>query len=401
MAAEAPATRRGGRSALSRALLDDMFASLRLSTPSETTIRTSATQSLGYDPQPTVIKYYSPDPAWTTGTLHRISGLAALIRWPVTNDEFEFDTVPTWIYSCIDFAFPGLSATILSSDPNVSVENLILTSELLASKRPGGVSTEEQAEVLPGLVVDAACQSAEWLHCVGALTTLIFTLGKSPSEKNLPAFTVNRPKAIADKMGVTIDQTSPLAGARLPALEHFRQFGGYFNMNYTQRRTMVRTLLSWTGRPNLTADQTVVVTQIALWKNSGMTHLLMVRDFMQNFGQAVLLINGLKSEATAFMNAWTMYIESTDTEKDYLRVIDGDRAQLGRSRDYISLLNLARSVASVVDSRFKQYAPSLGESPFKTEFISKCRELGYSLPAKYIEDVDEDAVTGGGVVRAH
>lgn len=383
--------------ALDRLLVDDVFSFLTVAAPKESMITTSSTQSIGYTPQKTKLTYYSPDPSWSTSNPSRISTTAALIRWPVTNEDFEFADVGTWAFSCIDFIFPGLSATILQSDPNITIEQVTLSAELVASKHVGAPPIETSGTVLPGLSIDVVCQSAEWLHIVGALTVLLFTLGKAPNEKNFAAFTDNRPKAIASKMGITIDQASPLAGARLPKLEHFRKFGGYFNMNYAQRRTLVRTLLAWCGLDNLTPDQTVVVTQVALWKNAGMTHLLLVKDFLRNYGLAVLKINGLRTEIKAFSNSWNAYRESTDSEKDFLRVIDGDRAQLGRSRDYAGLLNLAKSLAAVIDPRYKQYATGLGESPFQSEFIRICREMNYSLPEAYVSGTADVGTTGGGI----
>lgn len=124
----------------------------------------------------------------------------------------------------------------------------------------------------------------------------------------------------------------------------------------------------------------------------------MVHDFLRNFGRAVAGINSLKTEIQVFVNMYHHYRRSNDSDKDYLRVIDGNRAQLGRSREYTNLLNLARSLAAAIDPRFNQYAAALGESPFKQEFIEKCEELNYSLPHKYT-DATQDGETGGGVVR--
>lgn len=378
---------------LANTLVNDLFKSLNVKRPVGMR-KTAATQSIGFTPTKATITYYSPPATWGSEDPDRIAALASMIRWPVTNPYFQTSDHATWIYSCLDIAFPGVSQTVLAKDPHVVANRTELTRELIESKRVGN----EPMPDLPGLLIDEVCDSAEWLHAIGALTTLIFTLGKSPNENNFSAFTVNRPQAIAGKMGIAIDSSSPMAGARLPLLAHFMAFAGYFNMRYKQRKTLVRLLLLWSGLEDLTEDQNVVVTQIALWKEAGMTHMKMVRDFLINFGEVIILIDGIKDEVLTFMDAWDEYENSNDPEKDYLRVIDGDRAQLGRSRDYINLLNLARSLAAAVDPRFKQYASGLGESPHKNTFIEKCKVKEYSLPEKYLSDTLESQ-TGGGNVR--
>lgn len=384
------ASRRKG--ALAQALVPDMFSILNVAKGTGPVRQTAATQSIGYTPSKSTVKYYSCPADWESSDPDRIAALAAMIRWPVTNPYFQATDNATWIYSCFDIAFPGISHTVLKDDPLVIESRVELTRELVDSKRTGNVPMED----LPGLEIDPTCDSAEWLHAIGALTVLIFTLGKAPNNDNFAAFTVNRPRAIADKMGIDIDSSSPMAGARLPHLVHFKVFAGFFSMRYTQRAALVRVLLLWSGLKHLTEDQNVVVTQIVLWKEAGMTHLTMVRDFMMNFGEPVSSIDALKSEVLSFMDSWMSYLSSNDPEKDYLRVIDGDRAQIGKSRDYANLLNLARSLAASIDPKFKQYASGLGDSPHKQTFIEKCKEKGYSLPERYLSDTMEVS-TGGGV----
>lgn len=386
---------RTGRDQLNRTLVSDMFSSLRTGVNPIQTGTQAANAVIGYTPTKTVVKYFSPAAHWDNQNVNRIGLLGALIRWPVTHVDFNQPDVCTWIYSCLDFAFPGLSQTVLTADTNVTIQRVVLTDNDAA--RLSGDTGVEAANNIDGIMVDPVAQSAEWLHLIGAVTVLLFTLGKNANDSNVTAFTVNRPTAIANKMGSTIDQSSPLAATRLPKLEHYRLFGGYFNTNIQQRRTLVRLLLNWLRLENPNADQNIVTTQIALWRSAGLTHLFIVRDFLCNYGEAVVMIPGLRSEVSSFMDTHEMYNRSADSERDFLRVIDGDRAQLGRSRDYQELLNLARGVAAEIDSRFRQYAPTLGESAFKASFIDCCNEMEFRLPGNYASDSSVAVQTGGAV----
>jgi hypothetical protein len=388
-----------GNRQLNKMLVSSLFMNLTPVSAGSAPRKTTAGESIGYQPTKTKVKYYSPSPQWRDNDVKRISMLAALIRWPVTNKEFQTGDVSCWIYSSLDFAFPGLSHSVLNQDPMVEIEREVITDEFVTRRIKGEEIPEAEEEKLPGLLIDPLCVSAEWLHAIGALTVLLYTMGKSPNEDNLTAFTVNRPAAIAGKMGIDVDQSSPMSAARLPALRDFKWFCGHFNMNYNQRSSLARILLSWTGLSALTPDQTVVATQISLWKGAGLTHLSLVSDFLCNFGDAVVLIDGLKNEIRVYVQSFIEYSGSSDNERDFLRVIDGDRARLGRSREYINLLNLARGLASVIDPRFKNYAPSLGESPYKEIFIEKCKATGLSLPSRY-KNSSIEGETGGGVIRS-
>lgn len=368
---------------------------------------------VGYHAPARRVKHFSPDPNLDISMGARIGMAAAFIRWPVTNPDFLEDNVATWVYSAIDMVFPGLAARALNGDDKVVVERIVLNSldydvirapNLAETPIPNAPVPADGAPApmyppirVSGLECTPTEESALWLHVVGALTVLIFSLGKNASEENFTAFTERRPGAIANKLGNAIDITSPLHVGRLPALRHFRLFAGYFNSHHMQRRTLVRTLIMWNRDPNPSDEMDVVITQTKLWHQSGMTPIFLVRDFLQNYGPAVIRIPGLCSEVIRYMEVFRQWDESADAEKDYLRVIDGDKAQLGNSRLFNGLVCLARGLAASVDQRFTQYASALGESAYRSVFIEICADMDLPLPAAYVSGAAD--VTGGGVAE--
>lgn len=413
--AAAPPARQARGNVLDQAIGDNPFAEFLNPGPPPPPVATQGL-NLGFIDPVRPVLYYSPAPDMYPDSRSRNGFATAFLRWPLDNPDIDETRAGIWAYTCIEFVFPGLVHHVLQSDDKVREERVILNRDdyvvsldptlagtVKTPTVPGDQVNEAQPEVLypeckvEGLRIDEACEGAIWSHVVGALTCLIFALGKPPTELNFPAFTEKRPQAIIGKLGSSITPDSPLAPARLPRLAHFRMFAGFFNMNHVQRRALVLTLIAWNKDENISPDRNIVVTQTKLWAEAGLTHMFLVRDFLINFGAAVLPIRGLATEIAAFTSMYRAWQASLDGDKSFLRVIDGDRAKLGTSRQYNKLLNLARNVAAAIDPRFAQYASGMGETPFKDNFIDQCRRLNIPLPSSYVGDQGGQDNAGGNV----
>jgi len=267
------------------------------------------------------------------------AGLARLTRVPLTSDEIK----------CLYDDYPdGAAPTIPASGIRPPLPHL-----------PEWRQTDE------ALLVNS--------EVAGLLFGIyVFGVAKTPTAENFVAFTERRPKAVSNKAGID-DATLGLYRGILPVISKVKAFSGYFNMRPAIRQAMTKEVIRWiNGAPTIAAE--AVATNIKLWKGTGMTHLFMASDFAAQYGRQLQTIPQLLPELKALSTAYKKYAQSSDEWKEFSRVVNGDREQFGRSRDYQNLLILARDISARVDPKFKNYAAGQAESPFLARFEFVCSE---------------------------
>lgn len=326
------------------------------------------------------IKYYGIDGQEPKHVAARAAALLGLLGLNFSdNANWSPRDRETWVWTCFELVAPGCVEQILDAGL-ADLERQSLTNDqikILYDPYPDGapvvVASGGNRPVLPYL--PDWTQNAEALMVSSEVAGLLFGIyvfgvAKTPTPENFAAFTERRPKAVSNKAG--IDEAALGAyRAILPTIAKVKSFSGYFNMRPSFRRAMTMEVIRWIGSsPTISAE--AVATNVKLWRGTGLTHLLMAGDFASQYGRQLCTIPQLLPELKALSTAYRSYATSADAYKEYSRVVNGDREQFGRSRDYQNLLILARDIASRVDPKFKQYAAGQAESPFLARFEWIC-----------------------------
>nr|WMI40116.1 MAG: hypothetical protein [Rhizoctonia cerealis phyllomonavirus] len=293
-------------------------------------------------------------------------------------------TLSTWIWTLMELIAPGSVSAILV-DPEIILEAIDFTNDQIRfffDQYPDGTAPDPADPVpdIGGLNLQVRPDTHVFTGVISGLIygLYIFAIAKTPTAENLTAFTDRRPSAVINKAGLP-DGTNLVLRPLMPGVAQLKAFSGYFNMRARVRESLTREVIRWVGAsPTLGAE--AVATHVKLWKNVGLTHLFMVRNFVRQYGAAIRHLTPLQHQVETAAQTWEQYAQSTDEFKEYSRVIHGDREHFGNSRDYFDLMILARDVLRRTDVKFANYAANTTESPYFSKFLTLCTDEDLFVP---------------------
>jgi hypothetical protein len=333
-----------------------------------------------------------PDP---TKKKQRAVLLAALFAY---NKHLEHDGIQeAWVWSIIENTYPGIMDALFSSNLDVNnrsvvVKKIHLTKDQFdflnndfAPKKDTGIFIPQFPQIFP---LSAETEPV-YMECVSLAVIFMWTLGKTPTADNYPAFKVNRVRALTGKAGLTPGQHSVLAEKNFPSVATLVRFIGYFNLNIRLREPFAKELLSWSGRNADTPEKELAVSQISLWEDAGLGHVALIKLLLIGYGEALLNIRPLHAEIHKFCTdlvSFTTAIQHDGTIA-FGRVITGGNQGFMPSKGYSELLGIARAVFAKRDKRFTQYAKGLKQPVFWDEFIEECDTLNLIVPDERVTPV--------------
>ncbi|KAI9249554.1 hypothetical protein BY458DRAFT_559932 [Sporodiniella umbellata] len=210
----------------------------------------------------------------------------------------------------------------------------------------------------------------DFIQTASYVAILIFAIGKPPRRKNLFKFVDKGPQALLrlekrPSPQASLFQLYPLT------LELLIGVHTYFSLRVPLRIQFTSELISWTRQPTQDFARKAVISEVKLWKNVGLNHVLLIKDFLLNFSEFVLATPALLKEAEEFTMEYDAFSLNGMKYGGYDRVVLGERFTAFSSKRYLQILTLARDVTAVSDARYKGYAPNLRKSPYFDTLVEK------------------------------
>lgn len=247
----------------------------------------------------------------------------------------------TWVLSLIEAGFPGLFAKLSFSGFN-----------------PVAFEANEQWEtkLFPGVELKLSrLEISSVSHSLIILATLMFAIGKAPTEFNITAFTVKRVNAMMHKFGMNEGSKGVLEESNMPSIVQYQTMYGVFAMRYALKKALLEEVLSWSQEKNNVAMETVWST-LKLLEHSGFNHVVLIQTLMINHFDILTGVPELKQEMEVFVKEYSEYANMDRAGSEYLKLLEGDRCDLLKSSKFPLLMNTARDVAARMVPSLKNYA---------------------------------------------
>lgn len=297
------------------------------------------------------------------------------------------DQLGSWFYSVLDYLYPGLVRQLLGQEQAFVVRAIKPSEKELRFllNRPTLDDQEDDEFGMSLFYLEPLADGSEIPvldEIYGIFSTYVFAMIKRPSQLNLRAFTENRPRALINKAAMNPESLKWLANPdEMPTLDAYLSIHGYFNMRIKEKKLLSEEFIKWVavdGNP-----RTEVIAMVAkLWKNSGMTHVLIISDLLRQYADIIVKIPILREEARKFLAAKKQMNEQHEGFAGYSQAIQGDKGVAIYSRNYPELFKIARELVSRLDPRFLNYARGTQDSKLMPLFEAMALDAGAPLPSK-------------------
>lgn len=219
------------------------------------------------------------------------------------------------------------------------------------------------------------------LYCL-----IVSSIVERATVKNISSFYTERIQSLGRHVGLWPARLAQMTAQKAPDISILTGVNSFFWSRNNLRKCVVKELIYQTHEAKKTKQITLLTDVVKLWRNAGMTHINVIHDMIEVFGETLSeWLPGVQGEVVEFQKACPEGHSSGGLGPHYA-LVNPERVEAFHSQKYPELLRLARVFATRLDNSYENFAAYVGESKYKTRFLA----MFDVLTREYLTDEDED-----------